>query len=73
MTVRAGEFDALAEAVDAGELTEDEVVRWMASEGWPGHSVLECMAWWETEYAARRGGSASTEQGNVPATGRKQR
>lgn len=53
MTIRAGEFDALAAKVDAGELTEDEVVSWMASAGWPGHSVLECWAWWETEYARR--------------------
>ena len=44
MTVRASEFDALAAKVDAGELTENEVVSWMASSGWPGHSVLECWA-----------------------------
>jgi hypothetical protein len=55
MTVRAAEFDALAASVDAGEMTEDEAVRWMAAVGWPGHSVLECWDWWETEYAARRG------------------
>lgn len=54
MTIRASEFDVLAAEVDAGELTEDEVVKWMASTGWPGHSVLECWTWWETEYAARR-------------------
>jgi hypothetical protein len=53
MTIRASEFDALAAKVDADELTEDEVVRWMTAVGWPGHSVLECWAWWETEYARR--------------------
>lgn len=62
MTIRASEFDALAAKVDAGELTEDEVVSWMTAAGWPGHSVLECWAWWETEYARRAcadvGGSA---------------
>lgn len=55
MTIRASEFDALAAKVDVGELTEDEVVRWMTTDGWPGHSVLECWAWWEKEYAHRGG------------------
>ena len=55
MTVRASEFDVLAAKVDAGELTENEAVSWMAAVGWPGHSVLECQDWWDTEYARRRG------------------
>jgi hypothetical protein len=53
MTIRMSESDTLAAKVNAGELTEAEVVRWMASEGWPGHSAPECRARWETEYAAR--------------------
>jgi hypothetical protein len=62
MTIRASEFDVLAAKVDAGELTEDEVVSWMAAAGWPGHSVLECQDWWETEYASRR------DRPDVPAS-----
>lgn len=54
MTIRASEFDVLAAKVDVGELTEDQVVSWMVAEGWPGHSVLECWDWWDTEYARRR-------------------
>ena len=48
------EFDALAAAVSAGELSESDVIKRMSAEGWPGHSPLECVAWWESEYAARR-------------------
>jgi hypothetical protein len=65
MTIRASEFDALAAKVDAGELTEREVVRWMAGTGWPGHSVLECWAWWEQEYARRQCPAASGPAGGT--------
>lgn len=54
MTIRKKEFDHLAAAVDAGRLTEAEVIRWMASTGWPGHSLLECSEWWQAEYSARK-------------------
>jgi len=57
MTIRKEEFDALAAEVGAGRVTEDQVIRWMASTAWPGHSVLECSEWWQAEYGARRPGS----------------
>lgn len=67
MTIRASEFDALAAKVNAGELTEDEVVRWMTAVGWPGRSILECWAWWETEYARRA--RADGDGGSTGSTG----
>lgn len=54
MTIRRDEFDRLCAEVDAGRLTESEVIRWMHETGWPGHSVLECDAWWEAEYRSWR-------------------
>jgi hypothetical protein len=62
MTIRKEEFDTLAAEVDAGRLTEAEVVRWMAADGWPGHSLLECSQWWEAEYAARKAAAQDGQQ-----------
>ncbi len=52
MTIRRHEFDFLCAEVDAGRLTEAEVIRWMYQAGWPGHTQIECWQWWDGEYIA---------------------
>jgi hypothetical protein len=52
VTIRQREFDVLCAEVDAGRLTEAEVIRWMRQTGWPGHSQIECWQWWDGQYAA---------------------
>jgi len=67
MTIRRHEFDVLCAEVDAGRLTEDEVISWMHEEGWPGHSRLECRQWWDGEYAAwkTRTAQAGKQKGSI--------
>jgi hypothetical protein len=52
VTIRRHEFDFLCAEVDAGRLTEAQVIRWMHQTGWPGHSQIECWQWWDGEYIA---------------------